>query len=134
MQPLTSNADASGDDTVSELGTVALVSGIVEDARDLVAAHVEALRDDISVRLATLGATLGLMLIAVGVFVVTGLVLCLAIAASLAALGAPWWLALWSVTLAAAAIGVGFLLRARTRARTARQTIFTSPTPERRPT
>jgi hypothetical protein len=155
MQPPTSNGDAGSDDPVPALGTVALVSGIVEDARDLVAAHVEALRDDISARLATLGATLGLMLIAVGVFVVTGLVLCLAVAASLAAVGAPWWLALWLVTLAAAATGVGFLLRARTRARATGQSIedpaararrdvtkigdgaaalFISPSPERRPT
>jgi hypothetical protein len=155
MQPPTSNGDARSDDLVPALGTVALVSGIVEDARDLVAAHVEALRDDISARLATLGATLGLMLIAVGVFVVTGLVLCLAVAASLAALGAPEWLALWLVTLAAAATGVGFVLRARTRARATGQSVedaaararrdvtrigdgaqalFSSPSPERRPT
>src|SRR4051812_44664450 len=46
MQPPTSNGDACRD-PVPALGTVALVSGIVEDARDLVAAHVEALRDDI---------------------------------------------------------------------------------------
>jgi hypothetical protein len=117
MQPPGSNGDARSDDPVPALGMVALVSGIVEDARELVAAHAEALRDDISARLATLGATLGLMLIAVGVFVVTGLVLCLAIAASLAAAGAPWWLALWLVTLAAAGTGVGFVLRAHTRAR-----------------
>jgi hypothetical protein len=151
----TSHGDARSDDPVSALGTVALVSGIVEDTRDLVAAHVEALRDDLSARLATLGATLGLMLIAVGVFVVTGLVLCLAVAASLAALGAPGWLALWLVTLAAAATGVGFLLRARTRARATGQgvedaaartrreftkiddgapALFISPSPERRPT
>jgi hypothetical protein len=156
MHPLTSNGDAGSDDPVPALSTVALVSGIVEDARDLVAAHVEALRDDISARLATLGATLGLMLIAVGVFVVTGLVLCLAVAASLAAVGMPWWLALWLVTLAAAATGVGFVLRARRRARAPGQGIedaaararrdvtkigdsaaalFISPSsPERRPT
>lgn len=155
MQPPTSNGDACSDDPLPALGTVALVSGIVEDARDLVAAHVEALRDDISARLVTLGASLGLMLIAVGVFVVTGLVLCLAVAASLAVLGAPWWLSLWLVTLAAAATGVGFVLRARTRARAPRQGVedaaararrdvtkigdgtaarFISLSPERRPT
>jgi len=155
MQPPTSNDDACSDDPVVALGTVALVSGIVEDARDLVAAHVEALRDDISGRLATLGATLGLMLIAVGVFVVTGLVLCLAVAASLAALGVSGWLALWLVTLAAAATGFGFVLRARARARATGQSalavavrargevtklgdgasaLFISPTTERRST
>ena len=94
------------------MGTIELMSGIVEDARDLLSAHVEALRDDISTRLVALGTTLGSMLIAIGVFVVTGLVLCLAIAASLAALGAAWWVALWIVTLASAAVGIGFVYRA----------------------
>ena len=113
VPPSTSRDDARSDDPVPALGTVELVSGIVEDARDLFAAHTEALRDDISARLVTLGATLTSMLIAIGVFVVTALVLCLAIAASLAALGAAWWVALWIVTLAAAAVGIGFVLRAR---------------------
>jgi len=155
VQPPTSNEDARSDDPVSALGTVALVSGIVEDARDLFAAHVEALRDDMSARLVTLGATLGSMLIAVAVFVVAGLVLCLAIAASLTALGVACWVALWIVTLAAAAIGVGFVFRARTKARAAGQSVedaaarargdvtkigdgtaarFISPPPERRQT
>jgi len=102
---------------VRVLGTVELMSGIVEDARDLVGAHVEALRDDMSDRLATLGATLASMLIAIGVFVVTAVLLCLAVAASLVAIGTPWWVALWSVTLAAGAIGVGFVMRARAKAR-----------------
>jgi hypothetical protein len=100
-------------DDVRVLGTVELMSGIVEDARDLVGAHVDALRDDISDRLATLGATLAWTLMAIGVFVVTAILLCLAVAASLVAIGTPWWLALWSVTLVAGAIGVGFVIRAR---------------------
>ena len=112
-QPSTSNDDAGSDEHVPALGTIELVSGIVEDARDLFAAHVEALRDDLSARLVTLGATLASMLIAIAVFVVTALVLCLAIAASLNALGVAWWLALWIVTLAAGAVGFGFVLRAR---------------------
>jgi hypothetical protein len=119
VRPPTSKEDAPTEDPVVALGTVELVSGIVEDARDLFAAHVEALRDDISAKLVTLGATLGSMLIAIGVFVVTGLVLCLAIAASIAALGAPWWVALWLVTLAAAGVGLGFVFRARAKARAA---------------
>jgi hypothetical protein len=123
MQPPTASDGTRSDDRAPVLGTVALVSGIVEDARDLFAAHVEALRDDISARLVTLGATLGSMLIAIGVFVVTGLVLCLAIAASLVALGAAWWVALWIVTLASAAVGIGFVFRARARARAAGQSV-----------
>jgi hypothetical protein len=123
VQPPTSDDDARSGDPVFALGTIALVSGIVEDARDLVAAHVEALRDDMSAKLVTLGATLGSMLIAVAVFVVTGLVLCLAIAATLTALGAAPWIALWIVTLAAAAIGVGFVFRARMKARQAGRSV-----------
>ena len=105
------------------LGTVELMSGIVEDARDLVGAHVEALRDDMSNRLATLGATLASMLIAIGVFVVTAVLLCLAVAASLVAIGTPWWLALWIVTLTAGAVGVGFVMRARAKARAVEQSV-----------
>jgi hypothetical protein len=123
VQPATSQDNARSDDRVPALGTVELVSGIVEDARDLFAAHVEALRDDISARLVTLGATLGAMLVAIAVFAITGVVLCLAIAASLVALGAAWWVALWGVTLASAAIGFGFVLRARTKLRAAGQSV-----------
>lgn len=122
MHHLTPHEEARTDD-VHALGTVDLVSGIVEDARDLVGAHVEALRDDMSARLATLGATLGSMLIAIGVFVVTAVLLSLAVAASLVALGTPWWAALWIVTFSAAAIGVGFLFRTRAKARAAGQSV-----------
>lgn len=91
------------------LGTIDLVSGIVDDARDLVGAHVDGLREDISSRLAVLTS----MLIAAGVFVVTALLLGLALAASIVAMGAPWWLALWIVTLVAGAIGFSFVVSAR---------------------
>jgi hypothetical protein len=50
VQPPTSNDNARSDDRVPALGTVDLVSGIVEDAGDLFAAYVEALRGDISAR------------------------------------------------------------------------------------
>src|ERR1041385_8311026 len=106
---------------VRALGTIDLMSGIVEDARDLVGAHVEALRDDMSARLATLGATLASMAIAIGVFVVTAVLLSLAVAASLVAIGIPWWIALWIITLVAGAIGVGFVIRARAKARAVEQ-------------
>jgi hypothetical protein len=95
------------------LGTIDLVTGIVDDARDLVGAHVEALRDDMSARLVVLTATLTAALIAIGVFMVTALLLSLALAACLVELGAPWWLALWAVTLAAGAVGIAFVIRAR---------------------
>ena len=123
VQSPMSKEDTRSDDRVPAPGIVALVSGIVEDTGDLFAAHVEVLRDEISARLVTLGATLGSMLIAIGVFVVTGLMLCLAIAASLTALGVAWWVALWLVALAAAAIGAGFTFRMRSKARAAGQGI-----------
>jgi hypothetical protein len=122
VQHLTRDDEARTDD-VRALGTIDLVSGVVEDARDLVGAHIEALRDDMSARLATLGATLASMLIAIGVFVVTAVLLSLAVAASLVAVGAPWWTALWIVTVAAGAIGVGFVFRTRTKARAAGQSV-----------
>ena len=99
------------------LGTIDLVSGIVDDARDLVGAHVDGLREDISSRLAVLTS----MLIAAGVFVVTALLLGLALAASIVAIGAPWWLALWIVTLVAGAIGFGFVFSARATPKTPRR-------------
>jgi hypothetical protein len=80
-------------DEIRALGTVDLVNGIV-DTRDLVGAHVEALRDDMSTRLATLSATFASMVIAIGVFVVAALLPSLAIAVSLVALGIPWWISL----------------------------------------
>lgn len=95
------------------LGTVELAAGIVDDARELLAAHAEALRADMSARLAVVTATVTSALIAVGVFMVTALLLGLAVAAGLVALGAPCWLALSAVTLVAGAIGLGFVLRAR---------------------
>jgi len=102
-------------DDIHVLGTIELVTGIVEDGRDLFAAHADAFREDLSIRLASLGS----LLIAIGVFVVTALLASLAVAASLVALGAPWWVALWAVTIAVAAIGLWFGLRSRAKARAA---------------
>jgi hypothetical protein len=124
VDPPRANAVCSDDEPdLHAFGTVDLVSGIVEDARDLVGAHLETLRDDMSGRLATLGATLSSMLIAIVIFVVTAVMLGLAIASSLVAVGAPWWLALWAVALGAAAIGIGFVFRTRAKARAAAQSV-----------
>ncbi len=102
---------------LSEQGTLELVSGIVSDTHDLVAAHVEDLGGDIRERLATLGDTLTSVLVAASILIVTALLLGLAIAASLVAVGVPVWIAMWSITLAAAGTGFGFVLRARAKAR-----------------
>jgi hypothetical protein len=97
------------------LGTIDLVTGIVDDTRDLVEAHVEALRNDMSARLVVVTATLTAALIAIGVFMVTALLLSLTLVAGLVELGAPWSLAFAAVTLVAAAIGTAFVVRARRR-------------------
>ena len=96
------------DQDLQALSTVDLVSALVDDARDLAEVRLETLREDLAKKLAKLGSTL----IAIGVFVVTAILLSLAMAASLVALGAPWWLALWIVTVVAAVIGIGFVIRA----------------------
>lgn len=104
-------------ESLRDQGTIELLSGIVSDTHDLVAAHVEDLGGDIRERLATLGETLTSVLLAASILIVTAILLCLAIAASLVAVGVPVWIAMWSITLAAAATGFGFVLRARTKAR-----------------
>lgn len=97
------------------LDTIDLVTGIVDDARDLVGAHVEALRTDLSARLVVVTATLTSALIAIGVFMVTALLLSLTLAAGLVEAGAPWWLALASITVVDGVIGTAFVVRARRR-------------------
>jgi hypothetical protein len=97
------------------LGTIDLVTGIVDDTRDLVEAHVEALRIDMSARLVVVVATLTAVLIAIGVFMVTALLLSLTLVAGLVELGAPWSVAFAAVTLLAGAIGIAFVVRARRR-------------------
>ncbi|MFT3692019.1 MAG: hypothetical protein QM831_02675 [Kofleriaceae bacterium] len=99
------------------VGNVDLVVGIVEDTRELVSANVDLLRGEISTKLSVLGSTLGQLLIGIGVFVVTAILLCLAIAASVIALGVPVWVALWGVCILAAAIGHTFIKKARATAK-----------------
>lgn len=99
------------------LGTIDLVGGILDDTRDLVAGHVDLLRDDISQRLHALGATLSSLVVAIGLYVVTAILLGLAIVASLVAVGVPAWLALWLVTVISGAIATRYALRTRDNAR-----------------
>ncbi|CAN5897805.1 hypothetical protein BH11MYX2_BH11MYX2_06260 [soil metagenome] len=95
------------------VGNIDLLSGIVDDTRELVSANVEVLRTDITGKLSVLGATLSHSLIAVAVFIVTATLLCLALSATLVAFGIPAWAALWGVTLIAGAIGYSFVRRAK---------------------
>jgi hypothetical protein len=99
-------------------GVTDLVESIVDDTRALVAAHVEALRDDMTERLATLGAALSSTLLAFSIIIVTALLLGVALAQTLVALGLPTWAAFWIVTVAAAALGAGLVRRAAHKART----------------
>lgn len=99
------------------VGNVDLLVGIVEDTRELVSANVDLLRGEMSTKISVLGSSLGQLLVGIGVIVVTAILLCLAIAASLVAVGVPVWVALWGVCLLAAAIGHTFIKKARTTAR-----------------
>lgn len=90
-----------------------LVAGIVDDARTLLAAHLEALRGDLGGHLADLGVALRQTLIAISAIIVTTLLLGLALAATLVTLGLPWWAALWLVTAVAATTGLALTLSAR---------------------
>lgn len=110
-------------ESLRDQGTLELLSGIVSDTQDLVAAHVEDLGGDIRERLATMGETLTSVLVAASILIVTALLLGLAIAASLVAVGVPLWIAMWSITLAVGATGFGFVLRARAKARAPKRPI-----------
>ncbi len=101
-----------------DAGAVELVGGIIDEARTLVEAHVEALREDMSERLASLGAMLSSALLAFSVLIVMAVLLGFALAATLVAIGLPWWAALWIITLAAAGLGFALVQRARAKART----------------
>ena len=68
--------------------------------------------------LSGLGSTLTSTLLAFSVLIVTALLLGLALAATLVAIGLPWWAAFWVVTLAAAALGYYLVRRASRHAHT----------------
>ncbi|HEY0252157.1 MAG TPA: phage holin family protein [Kofleriaceae bacterium] len=99
------------------VGNVDLLVGIVEDTRELVSANVDLLRGEMSAKISVLGSTLGQLLIGIGVFVVTATLLCLAIAATLIAVGLPMWIALWIVSALAFATGYTFIKKARATSR-----------------
>jgi hypothetical protein len=94
------------------------VAGMLDDARnavgDAVGARVDQLRDEVDDRLAKAGGSLKPMLVTVGILIVAGGLASAATAASLIALGAPPWAALWGV--AAVAAGAGLLYHRRSKA------------------
>jgi len=104
-------------DAPDERGVVEIVEAIIDDTRDLVSAHVEALRDDMTERFSSLGATLASSLLAFSIMIVTALLLGIALATTLIAIGLPAWAAFWIVTGAAAALGVALVRRTVRKAR-----------------
>jgi len=98
-------------------GAIDLVEAVIDDSRALIGAHVDALRDDMSERLATLGAALTSTLLAFSIMIVTALLLGIALAQTLVAVGLPPWAAYWIVTAAGAVLGLGLARRAKTKAR-----------------
>jgi hypothetical protein len=87
---------------------VSLVGGMIDGAR---AAIGDALRHEVDDRVAALSSTLISMLVALGILIVAALLCGLAIAVSLVALGVPWWVALWSVTVVVTALGMRAVVR-----------------------
>ncbi len=83
---------------------------LVEDTRTRIETQARALGADVGERLTELAAAVQASLIAVGVTIVTAMLLGLAIAATLTELGLPWYGALWIVT-ALALGGVATLVR-----------------------
>jgi hypothetical protein len=115
-------ARSNGTDVVEgEHGTVELVESIIDDSRALVGAHLEALRDDVREQVAALGVAVRSSLLAVSLIIVATLLVGIAMAESIIALGLPAWAAFWIVALAVAALGVWLVRRARGTARTAGQ-------------
>lgn len=97
----------------SELELPDLVAGIVEDSRTLVEAQLGSLRGELRERVADLGTTIRSWLIAFTVAIVTLVMLGLALAASVHALGLGWLGSLWSVTALACLAVIALVYRAR---------------------
>ena len=98
-------------------GVVDVVEAIIDDVRDLVGAHVDALREDTSARFASLGTAIASTLLAFSITIVTALLAGIALALTLVAVGLPAWAAFWLVAACAALAGVALIRRARTKAR-----------------
>jgi putative superfamily III holin-X len=98
-------------------GVVEVVEAIIDDIRDLVGAHVDALREDTSARFANLGTAIASTLLAFSITVVTALLAGIALALTLVAVGLPAWAAFWIVAACAAVAGIALIRRVRRKAR-----------------
>ena len=98
-------------------GVVEVVEAIIDDIRELVGAHVDALREDTSARFANLGTVIASTLLAFSITVVTALLAGIAVALTLVAVGLPAWAAFWIVAACAALAGFALIRRVRRKAR-----------------
>jgi hypothetical protein len=94
-------------------GAVALVTGIVDDARALLDAQLVAVREDLAASLHRISVSVRASLIALAALVVAAIALGAAVGASLMAVGLPAWAATWLLTGIAGAIGGVLAARAR---------------------
>lgn len=94
-----------------------LVSGIVSDTRELLGAHVDAIRRESRESLDDLAASMRAAALAAAAMVVTLIAVSHALAITLIRLGLVPWASYWLVAVAAAGIAGLMLLRARNRAK-----------------
>jgi len=98
-------------------GVIEVVEEIIDDVRDLVGAHVDALREDTSARFASLGTAIASALLAYSFTIVAALLAGIALALTLVALGLPAWAAFWIVAVGVALVGVGLVRRTQRKVR-----------------
>lgn len=105
--PLPTSARDVRDDSVSNL-----VSGIVSDTGDLLGAHVASIRNELSEGLADLRDRTRATVLVAAAMIAASIMVLLAIAVSLVALGLAPWIAYWIVAALAAGILVVMVRRA----------------------
>ncbi len=99
--------------TTTELGTGDLVGGILADTRELVGAHAERLRDELTADLRDLGAVLRATMLAGAAGMVATTMVGIAITVTLVALGLPAWAAAWIVVILAGILAGVFIQKLR---------------------
>jgi hypothetical protein len=103
------NRISQGPEGTNDLGTGDLLGGILADVRELLAAHADRLRTEVSGDVRALGRLVKATVVAGAAAMVALTMLGIAIAATLVAVGLPAWLASWIVVVIAGA-GAGLLI------------------------